>query len=250
MWRSPRFFEGADPFARWQGLATEISDVFTLVMLGGLAFLAVDAALPPQDLPWEPLSVSQPIGLATGAKLEKVGASPSACRGALSEGGLSFADQPDRQDGEFCAIRDALTLTGEGAGLRPRGAVMACEQALAYTVWQRQVVQPAAIELLGSPVRSIEHYGTYACRRRYAQQDQAPSEHAYANALDVAAFRLEDGRTVSVETHWQAPGPERVFLERVRTGACRVFNGVLSPDYNAAHANHLHLDMGQHAICS
>ena len=32
-------------------------------------------------------------------------------------------------------------------------------------------------------------------------------------------------------------------------GGCRFFDGVLSPDYNAAHRDHLHLDRGPWWFC-
>ena len=35
----------------------------------------------------------------------------------------------------------------------------------------------------------------------------------------------------------------------VRDKACRSFGSVLSPDYNAAHADHLHLDMAPWMMC-
>ena len=37
-------------------------------------------------------------------------------------------------------------------------------------------------------------------------------------------------------------GAEATFLREVRTGACDLFATVLSPDYNAAHRDHLHFD--------
>ena len=125
------------------------------------------------------------------------------------------------------------------------------------------MVQPAAEEILGAKVASIQHYGTYSCRRIYGKTappiilpgplapSEAPvSEHATANALDVAAFVLDDGRVIWVEKHWPSIGLESHFLHRVRDGGCQVFRTVLSPDYNAAHANHLHLDMGGRPLCA
>ena len=111
------------------------------------------------------------------------------------------------------------------------------------------MVQPAAIDTLGQAVVGIDHYGSYACRRIYGQEEGEVSEHASANAFDVAGFRLADGSTVSVERDWADPGPKGAFLRQVRDGGCRVFITVLSPDYNAAHANHFHLDMGGWPLC-
>lgn len=95
----------------------------------------------------------------------------------------------------------------------------------------------------------IEHVGTYSCRRVYGGAVGLPSQHATANAIDVAAFRLTDGRRVSVFSGWRGDAKERAFLHEVRDGGCRVFRGVLSPDYNVAHRDHLHLDMGPYGLC-
>jgi hypothetical protein len=70
-----------------------------------------------------------------------------------------------------------------------------------------------------------------------------------ANALDIAGFVLIDGRRVSVARDWPGDADEARFLRAVHQGACRFFNGVLGPDYNLAHADHLHLDRGPYRIC-
>ncbi|WP_163981017.1 extensin family protein, partial [Raoultella ornithinolytica] len=51
-----------------------------------------------------------------------------------------------------------------------------------------------------------------------------------------------DGTRIGVLEDWEAGGEKAAFLREVRTGACRLFSTVLSPDYNAAHRDHLHLD--------
>ncbi|WP_375292508.1 extensin family protein, partial [Sphingomonas melonis] len=68
------------------------------------------------------------------------------------------------------------------------------------------------------------------------------SEHATADAVDIAGFRLADGRRITVVGDWTGSGDKAAFLREVRDGACRLFATTLSPDYNAAHRDHLHLD--------
>ena len=91
--------------------------------------------------------------------------------------------------------------------------------------------------------------GGYACRQIAGRSDGRWSEHAHANAIDMGGFTLADGRTITVLQAWRTRGPESAFLHEIRNGGCRIFQGVLSPDYNRAHANHLHLDMGAYKIC-
>ncbi len=221
-----------------------------LNMAVALALLAVtlDRLVPPQHLPWTPFSLDQPLGLFTAAKLQHAKSDPARCRHALTYGGVSFRESEARISG-FCSTADSLRLGAGATPLSPGGPVMACPLALEYALWERQVVRPAARELLGAEVRRVEHLGTYACRRVYGQATGPPSAHARAAALDVSAFDLMNGRRVSVLRHWNDQGPRGAFLRRVRDGACRVFRGALSPDYNAAHADHLHLDDGRFSIC-
>jgi hypothetical protein len=124
-----------------------------------------------------------------------------------------------------------------------------CALAAALALWRRDVVAPAAQRHLGQPLLSINPLGGYACRRIAGRSDGRWSEHAHANAIDVGGFTFADGRTITVLQAWPTASPESAFLHEIRNGGCRIFQGVLSPDYNRAHANHLHLDMGAYKIC-
>ena len=70
-----------------------------------------------------------------------------------------------------------------------------------------------------------------------------------ANAIDIGGVHLEDGRTVTVLDGWDGPADEQAFLREVRDGACQLFRAVLGPDYNPAHVDHFHFDMGRWRIC-
>jgi hypothetical protein len=229
------------------------------VALGGLWTTLVDLALaalaaaacvnlwaPPQDLPWKPFRLDRPPGLATGVQLARAAADPALCRAALREGGVDYIEEPDRVRGG-CATGNTLRL--EGQRLSPAAPVATCPLGLAYAWWLRHEVQPAAQELLGTRIARVEHYGTYACRNVYGRAEGRRSEHAFANALDVAAFRTDGGRRISVLRDFRREDAKGRFLRRVRSAACGPFRTVLSPDYNAAHADHLHLDYGRFSIC-
>jgi hypothetical protein len=213
-----------------------------------LLFWFVDRYAPPQDLAWKPFSLDHPIGLATGRKLARISADPKACATALREGRVRFTPLPDKHDG-FCSTVDGLRIQGGVTRLSPAGPVMTCKQALAFALFDRQVLQPAAREVLDASVVGIDHYGTYACRRIYGGRTGRVSEHAHANAFDLAGVVLDDGRRITVTSHFRAEDERGRFMRRVRDGACRVFRTTLSPDYNAAHRDHLHLDMGRFTVC-
>ncbi|MFW8695907.1 extensin family protein, partial [Mesorhizobium japonicum] len=77
---------------------------------------------------------------------------------------------------------------------------------------------------MGAAPARVRNLGSYACRRIYGAQDEAarPSEHARANALDVAGVTLTDGRSISVQADWDGEGPAGMagsrLLHRVRDG--------------------------------
>lgn len=231
------------------------------------AFALLNAFAPHQDLPWKPLDLNHPIGQATSSKVsdfevtrlsapEEVTAVTDACMRILREAGVQVERAEDRDDGGFCVVQGAVRLTGgDITPLAPGGLVMQCPLAVRYVIWDRQVLQPAAQETFGSKVARVDNYGSYSCRRIYNSDrpDDRPSEHARANALDVAGVTLEDGRHVSIADDWAGDGPEADtrarFLKRLRDGACRVFSTVLSPDYNEAHRDHLHLDGAERGLC-
>jgi hypothetical protein len=219
-----------------------------LALAALVLFWAIDAFAPPQDLPWKPLRLADPPGLATRLKFERAAADRQACRAILREGGVAFAEVPSRAFGT-CAQTNAVRLTRGVTPLSPPAPVMTCPEALAYAFWDRHTLRPAAREELRGRVTAVEHYGTYACRNIYHRKEGVRSEHAFANALDVAAFRLEGGGRASVVKDFRDDGARGRFLRRVRTGACDWFRAVLSPDYNAAHRDHLHLDRGRYRAC-
>jgi hypothetical protein len=69
------------------------------------------------------------------------------------------------------------------------------------------------------------------------------SEHAFGNALDIAAFTLADGRTVTVKNGWKGMPEEQGFLRDIQAAACQQFNTVLAPGSNVYHYDHIHVDL-------
>ncbi|TCP33767.1 extensin family protein [Sphingomonas sp. BK235] len=218
-----------------------------LALLAAAALLAWRYARGrPQDLPWTPLDLGEPVGLFTGRKLAALGDSPARCAALLDRAGVRYVAVPPRRPAEArCGYDAAVRLEAGGArriALAPDRVALACPVAAALALWEWDVVAPAAQRHFGARVVRIEHLGSYSCRRMYGRSSGGWSEHATANALDVAGFRLADGTRVSVLRDWDGAAAKAAFLREVRDGACRVFATVLSPDYNAAHRDHLHLD--------
>ena len=227
-------------------LRTVLKIVLALSLLGFAALLLYGyARRHPEDLPWTELDLTQPVGAFTGRKLSRLRGDPALCRRLLADAGIRHAALSPRSARAQCSYRDAVRLMRAGPvriGWRPADVGTSCPVAAGLALWEWHVVQPAALRHFGSRVAEIEHLGSYNCRRIYGRDDGAWSEHATANAIDVAGFRLENGRRITLIGDWNDPGPRAAFLREVRDGACDLFATVLSPDYNAAHRDHFHLD--------
>jgi hypothetical protein len=193
----------------------------------------------PQHNPWAPLDLRDPPGWATAKKLTALREDVGECRAVLAGSEVAFTALAATGDGP-CARPDRTQL--DNYPLAPNTPAVTCPVAAALELWRRESAAPAAREILGSDLARIEHLGAFSCRRMYGGADGPWSEHATANAIDIAAFVLADGRRISVLADWEESGPEAAFLRTVRDGACSSFATVLSPDYNAAHADHFHLD--------
>jgi hypothetical protein len=104
-------------------------------------------------------------------------------------------------------------------------------------------VQPAALRWFGQPVVEIRQISAYSCRGMNGDPNASISEHAFGNALDIAAFTLADGRTIGVKDGWHGSAEEQGFLHDVQGAACEMFTTVLAPGSNAYHYDHMHVDL-------
>lgn len=197
----------------------------------------------PERLPWTPLTLQHPIGPFTGRKLLALADDSPQCRALLTSAALGFTPLPP-VEGTTCSYSGAVILTpgSPNARWRPASPGVACPVAAALYLWERDIVRPAALRHFGKPLAAIDHFGTFSCRRINNRSSGNWSEHARANAIDIAGFRLEGGKQVRVLGDWNGDPASAAFLREVRDGACDLFATTLSPEYNAAHADHFHLD--------
>lgn len=197
----------------------------------------------PQDFPWTQLRLSDPTGAFTAAKIAALGEDAGRCRSLLADSSPADLAAPALLSPPDCGYADGMRLAGRTADYQPGGLVTSCPVAAALHLFETRVVQPAALRHFGERVAAIDHAGSYSCRRIYGRADGRFSEHSTADAIDITGFRLANGRRVSVLRDWDGGGAQAAFLREVRDGACDLFSTVLSPDYNAAHRDHLHLDV-------
>jgi hypothetical protein len=195
-----------------------------------------------------PFDLDQPPNLFTPVHLLLLRRDPGRCFAALDHGHIGYERTPDRPLENGCGYANAALLTRSNLSYGG-GVLLRCPALVSLLLWERYVVEPAAKRDLGRRVTAIRQLGTYSCRNINHAAFGRRSQHALANAIDIAAFRTDDGAIISVARDWSEAGPRGNFLHAVRDGACRYFGVVLSPDYNALHHDHLHLDKSLWSVC-
>ena len=202
--------------------------------------------------PFAPLVVDEPPNWLTALKFARVRRDADLCRRVLNaSSAIAVSAVPDRSTGENCGFADAVRIERTNVPLTPAAPTTTCGLAAAWAMFERHVLEQAAQETLGARVARVEHAGVYACRNVYGRANARRSEHASANAIDISAFVLSDGRRVDLRRDWASTTQpaKAAFLRRARDGACGYFNVVLGPEYNAAHRDHFHFDMGRARVC-
>jgi hypothetical protein len=140
---------------------------------------------------------------------------------------------------------DPVATVGPVA-VRP-AATLACPIVSVLDRWLAESVQPAAMRWFGARVVEIKQISAYSCRGMNGNPSAHISEHAFGNALDIAAFMLADGRRITVKDGWHGMPEEQGFLRDVEAAACQQFNTVLAPGSNAYHYDHIHVDLMRRA---
>lgn len=197
--------------------------------------------------------------------LSQIEAAKGACARLLK--GLSLTYEPLEPVGTAggCGIAAPVKVTTVGKAhpvrIKP-AATLNCKLTAALVKWVDGHLQPVARREFKEPVKRIQNVSSYVCRRRNNSPNGKLSEHALGNALDIAAFTLKSGKTVTVKAGWRrqehtsvvddiaasiiSPAtPDSKFLGAAHKSACKVFSTILGPDANAAHHDHFHFDLGR-----
>jgi hypothetical protein len=158
----------------------------------------------------------------------------------------AFVQKNPKVGGIACGMDHPLRVSGlnDGAVTVSPPATINCPMTAALDRWAGGPVQTAGRRYFGQPVVGIKQIASYGCRGRNGSHRGPLSEHAFGNALDIAAFTLADGREISVLGDWSRGSPqERGFLREVFASACSEFYTVLGPGSDRYHSNHLHVDL-------
>jgi hypothetical protein len=175
------------------------------------------------------------------------------CLDRLRALGAAFAEElPIDPLGE-CSVAHPLNVTslGSNVAIGPE-AIMTCRVAEQLALWVKESVVPAAQAHFGEAPTGITHSSTYVCRPRNNVAGAKLSEHAHANAVDIAAVNFGDRAAVTIGVN-KPESAEQNFEDKIRADSCRYFTTVLGPGSDTAHALHLHFDMawrrGGYRLC-
>jgi hypothetical protein len=181
----------------------------------------------------------------------------SACYAALRDAGVAY-QSVSRADAS--GIPWPIELKGPLYGVRLHGSGKANEQANYLDCRLARTLLTWAPLLRAKAVVGIEHYSLYRAESVVGNSDR-PSGHALGRAIDVAKFEMSDGRTLTVLDDWtnRARGADpcqawpdaangRLLRQLVCEAAERgLFQVVVTPHYNDAHGNHVHLEIDPQA---
>ncbi|MEE1658283.1 extensin family protein [Microvirga sp. CF3062] len=206
----------------------------------------------PSDAPAPPLAVqSEPPQRAPQDGAQTV-TEPDPCLAQLKAAGfdIEVAEQPSTTN-ELCRIDVPVRLKAVPVWSRPGTMVrlsaqpiLACRFADRFGYWVGDLVAPLVAGSLNTELKSIQTGPGFECRNRNGAATGKLSAHAEGLAIDIAAFELANGSTLRVKPDGDTP-PNPAFAS-LRTAACGWFTTILGPGSDAAHADHLHVDMQQH----
>ena len=170
------------------------------------------------------------------------------CLKELGKRDVRFRKQGDFSEPTGCKVKSAVRLSRVGQVQLDNAPLLTCKMAIQLARFSEDELQSAARDVLGTTVKRVHHIGTYNCRSM-RQFKGVLSQHAFANAIDVSGFELENGNVINVARDWGANGAKAKFLKRVSSDACDAFHVAVSPDGDANHFNHFHWDMGPYRSC-
>jgi len=205
---------------------------------------AAESGSPPAEAPAEAAKPGEPSAPSP---------QPSACRLALTDTIAIAPSIPDIHGAGGCGGEDLVRLEAivlpdkRQVSVKP-AAILRCAMASALADWIRTDIAPLAAGL-GSAISDLDNFDSFECRGRNRVVGARLSEHGRANALDVRAFKLANGRSISL-TDRTVP---RELRETVLHSACARFPTVLGPGSDWYHEDHIHLDLmerrGNYRIC-
>lgn len=152
------------------------------------------------------------------------------CLRELTTQNVKFRRIGDMKDG-ICLVKDAVRINAFPTTKMSGPIVLNCKAALATHKWFQEI-----------EAKNVTHFGTYNCRTM--RGSGVMSEHSFGTAIDIASINGS-----SVKRHWDEQSDRGDYIRSAARLACDYFSNSITPDHNALHHDHLHLDMGYGTSC-
>jgi hypothetical protein len=181
----------------------------------------------------------------TAPAMSETPPAPSSCRLALTDAVAIAPSIPAITGPGACGGDDLVRLEAVVLADRSRvpvkpAAMLRCTMASAIADWIRTDMAPLA-EGLGSRISELDNFDSFECRGRNRVAGAKLSEHGRANALDIRAIRLANGRTIALTDR----NVSHELRETMMKSACMRFMTVLGPGSDGYHEDHIHLDLAE-----
>jgi hypothetical protein len=126
----------------------------------------------------------------------------------------------------------------------PDEPILSCKFVEHFGRWLGDLAAPLIAGRLNSDVKAVRTGPGYECRNRNRAEKAKLSAHANGLAVDIMSFELADGQTLAIKP--SGDDRARATVQALRTAACGWFTTVLGPGSDAAHAEHMHVDILPH----
>ena len=143
-----------------------------------------------------------------------------------------------------CGVDNAVRVRAVSGVTLSQTSVMDCTTAKALKSWLEQSAKPA-LARKGGGLSGLKVAAHYACRTRNNRKGAKISEHGKGRAIDISAFRLRDGSSVTVLKGWGASATSKA-MRRMHREACGPFGTVLGPNADRYHRDHFHFDTARY----
>jgi hypothetical protein len=224
-----------------------------LAVLAGMPALRADPAPPASIRPFsDPLPAAHALPKSSATRLASL--SPAQCNAELKKRGIKSKRPGRPAPGVASPLRLDTSLSGVRyvtPGKKSVYGILDCRLALA--------LDELSLLLARHDVTEVNVDNMYRPKAKLPGR-RKPSQHSYGLAVDIYGFELTSGQKLVVEADWQGDlgippcGPDsRVTAARAESVALRnlfceiarsgMFHHLLTPSYDLAHKNHLHLDI-------
>jgi hypothetical protein len=176
----------------------------------------------------------------------------ASCLAHLKAAGFDVeAAEPPSHSNERCRIEVPVRLKAVPVSARPGAMVrlsdqplLACRFADPFGRWVGELVAPVVAGVHKTDLTNVRTGPGFECRNRNGAATGKLSAHAEGLAIDISGFELANGSTLRIKP--EGDGSPDLALAALRTAACGWFTTVLGPGSDAAHGDHLHVDVQRH----